>query len=164
MRNNDHSGSTADQCLPKLSGDCFSDARFCLHQERQQGGPQKIHDQRLHHLGGVFDLLLDLPLQHRGCDAICRSRLVSADLSRHSLHARRVGGGDPAAHLHDIQPRAQGPVRAAQENRAVDMAAVDVRLHHRRVDLPPAVPDFPSVQGGQAGFSPPAGCRATGRH
>ena len=69
-----------------------------------------MHDQRLHHLGGVFDMLLDLPLQHRGSDAICRSRLVSADLSCHSFHARRAGGGDPATLFHDLQPRAEGPL------------------------------------------------------
>ena len=45
----------------------------------------------------------------------------------------------------------------------MDVATVDVRIRYRCSNLPSTVPDFSPTQGGQAGFSTPASCRATGR-
>lgn len=64
-----------------------------------------MHDQRIRHLGGVPDLLSDLPFQYRRHE-VRRPGLVQTDLLSHPVHARRVGGGDSTAHFHDLQPRA----------------------------------------------------------
>jgi uncharacterized membrane protein YozB (DUF420 family) len=47
-----------------------------------------------------------------------------------------------------------------KKNSQVDVAAVDVRLNHRRADLPPALPDFPTAQAPVA----PTTCRRAAGH
>jgi hypothetical protein len=55
-------------------------------------------------------------------------------------------GGDCADDFNHAEPRAAATLRAAQKNRALDMATVDVCVRDRRGGLSVALPDFPANQ------------------
>src|SRR5688572_8864830 len=68
--------------------------------------------------------------------------MVPADLPGHSADAHGACGGDRADGAGNGAPRVAKKVGVAQENRAMDLADLDLRFDHRRFDLPAAVPDF----------------------
>ena len=61
--------------------------------------------------------------------------MVPADLPDDLVFTHAAGGRHRAAHLDDLVARQKTKLRGAQKNCALDMAAVDVCLRDRRVDL-----------------------------
>ena len=85
---------------------------------------------------------------HRGPDRLQRARLGSGPiylgiLLTHTVLAVVIV---PLA-LITLWRALAAAVRAAQEDRPLDLAVLDVRLRDRRADLPPALPDLPAEIG-----------------
>src|SRR5438445_5922246 len=71
--------------------------------------------------------------------------MVSSDLPRDSSDAHRAGRGDRSPGADDLEPGGETTLRFAQENRALDVAALDVRVRDRRGHLPAPLPDLPAT-------------------
>src|SRR2546430_15718842 len=71
--------------------------------------------------------------------------MVSADLFDDSSDAHGAGRRDCSPGADDAGPGGETTLRSAQEDRALDLAALDVCLRDRRGDLPAPLPDLPAT-------------------
>ena len=101
--------------------------------------PSRVHDQRVHRVGGLLHFLLHLPLPRRR-RAFRRPGFDPAGLFFDSDFAYHARGGDRAVGVDHARPRAARPLRAPSANRAMDVADLDVRVGDRRGGLSDGVP------------------------
>src|ERR1700688_1758675 len=104
--------------------------RIYFYQDAMGAGASRVHDQHLRRLDDISHLVPDLPL--RGWQrALLRPWMGARALLRDSDSARHPGGRDRTARApHDV---AGAPRRlpAPSTNRAMDLAAMDVRVRNR---------------------------------
>src|SRR3989442_342897 len=111
---------------------------LCLHPAAAGHGAPDLHGQRVRRLDAVPDLLRRLPLPG-GVAPVHRSRRGPAALPDAAPDPHRARRGHPAARTDDDLPRAVRAVRAPRGDRAVDAAALALRLDNRRDHLLDAV-------------------------
>ena len=98
------------------------------------------------HAGGVHgvlrvpDVVSDLPLQRR-LGAVPEAGADPDGVSDHPAHAHRAGGGDRAVDLHVAVAGVDVTLRSPSADRAMDAAAVALRLGDGRHRVSDAVPD-----------------------
>src|SRR5258705_9177598 len=102
-----------------------------------------MHDQHLHRLDDISLLVPALPLRSWQ-RALLWPRMGSRALLRDSDPARHSGRRNRAARAQDDVAGAPRRVPPPSTNRAMDLAAMDVRVGNRRDRLPDAVPTLPA--------------------
>src|SRR5215467_5113834 len=88
----------------------------------------RVHDRGVLHVGPVPDLVSDVPRAHR-IEALPGPGDDPGRLLHDPAHAYGARGADRAAHPDHVVARAVGALRQAPGDRALDAAAVVVRVH-----------------------------------
>jgi len=113
-----------------------------------------MHEGGADHFGGFPELLPLLSFQHADRDEVCEPVMVPANLSDDAADACRSGRGDRPDDPDDILASNEEELRIAQENRPLDVAALDVRLGDWRASLPAAVSGVSAEINALAAFIP----------
>ena len=117
--------------------------RFRFHQDAMGAGASRVHDQHLRRLDD-FSLLVPALSLRSWQRALLRPWMGSRALLRDSDPARHPGRRDRSACAQDDVAGAARRVPAPSKNRAMDLAAMDVRVSNRRDRLPDAVQVIPA--------------------
>ena len=117
--------------------------RIRFHQASMGARASRLHDQHLRRLDDISFLVPDLSLRSWQ-RALLRPRMGSRALLRDSDPTRHSGRRDRAACAKDDVARAPRRLSPPSTNRAMDLAAMDVRVSNGRDRLPDAVPTLPA--------------------
>ena len=148
-RDDDHSRPARRQCLAQRPERGFPDRRLYFHPAKKPDGAPQLHDRGVRHLDCFFDLLPDLShLARRGiasrADAVLEPQwfrpIYLVILLTHTVLAVVIV---PMILVTLNRARRQN-FEAAQKNRPLDVAVVDVCFRDRRGGLSAALPDFPA--------------------
>src|SRR6267142_1769200 len=117
--------------------------RIRFHQDAMGACASRMHDQHLRRLDDLSLLVPALPLRSWQ-RTLFRPWMGSRALLRDSDPARHPGRRNRAARAQDDVAGAPRRVPPPSTNRAMDLAAMDVRVGNRRDRLPDAVPTLPA--------------------
>src|ERR1700686_113327 len=117
--------------------------RIYFHQAQVGARASRMHDQHLRRIDDISLLVPALPLRSWQ-RPLFRPWMGARALLRDSDPARNSGRSDRAARAQDDVARAPRQLPAPSANRAMDLAAMDVRVGNRRNRLPDAVPIIPA--------------------
>ena len=117
--------------------------RIYFYQDAMGAGASRMHDQHLRRIDDISLLVPALPLRSWQ-RPLFRPWMGARALLRDSDPARNSGRSDRAARAQDDVARAPRQLPAPSANRAMDLAAMDVRVGNRRDRLLHAVSTLPA--------------------